>query len=81
MNEKILQFIIGYIQKHGYSPSFREIAKGVGVKSTNTVSNHLMEMFADGIIETDAGFCSPRAIRVPGYKFVKEREENVYTAR
>ena len=70
MNEKILQFIIDYIQEHGYSPTIREIGAGVGLKSTSSVVYHLKCMLKCGMIETDAGFGSSRAIRVPGYKFV-----------
>ena len=70
MNEKILRFIIGYIQEHGYSPTIREIGDGVGLKSTSSVVHHLNCMLKCGMIETDAGFGSPRAIRLPGYQFV-----------
>lgn len=54
--------------------SVREIGDGVGLKSTSSVQSHLRRMFDEGIIETDAKFGSPRAIRVPGYRFVKEDE-------
>lgn len=71
---EILTFIIEYIQKHGYSPSVREIGKGVGVKSTSNVHAHLHKMFDAGILETDTEDGSPRAIRVPGYKFVEVKD-------
>lgn len=70
--EKILQYIIDYIQEHGYSPSIREICEGVGLKSTSSVHSHLVRMEKEGMIETDVGLGTARAIRVPGYKFVKE---------
>lgn len=75
--EEILDFIISYITLHGYSPSVREIGAGVGLTSTSTVHRHILRMLDDGMIETDCysdidGLGSPRAIRVPGYKFVKE---------
>jgi len=72
---EILTFIIEYIKKHGYSPSVREIGKGVGVKSTSNVHAHLHKMFDTGMIETDTEDGSPRAIRVPGYSFVKDGEK------
>lgn len=68
--KKIYDFIVSYMQEHGYSPTVREIGDGVGLKSTNTVWNHLRKMFDSGMIETDAE-CAPRAIRVPGYKFMR----------
>lgn len=72
MKQKILEFIISYIQLHGYPPTVREVGDGVGLKSKSSVHAHLLRMLNDGMIETDAGNGSPRAIRVPGYKFVKE---------
>lgn len=67
----IREFIIAYIIEHGYSPSVREIGDGVGLKSSSTVQAHLIKMLESGDLETDAGIGTPRAIRVPGYKFVK----------
>ncbi len=69
---KMYSFIVEYIQAHGYGPTLREIGTGVGIKSTNTVWNHLRKMFAAGILETDAQN-APRAIRVPGYEFVRKK--------
>lgn len=70
--QKIYDFIVQYIQEHGYAPTVREIGKGVGLKSTSTVHGHLTRMFKMGMLETDTECSSPRAIRVPGYRFVKE---------
>ncbi|MFG6325589.1 MAG: hypothetical protein K1W00_01935 [Lachnospiraceae bacterium] len=69
--EEILVSIVGYIRRYGYPPTVREIGELVGLKSSSTVQTHLTKMLDEGIIETDAEGCS-RAIRVPGYKFVKE---------
>lgn len=71
IRHKILEFIVSYIQEHGYSPTVREIGNGVGLKSSSSVQSHLKKMFANGTLETDASFSSPRAIRVPGYSFQK----------
>ena len=71
--KKIYDFIVAYIQEHCYSPTVRKIGDGVGLKSTNTAWNHLRKMFDSGMIETDAE-CAPRAIRVPGYEFVRKTE-------
>jgi repressor LexA len=38
---KILDFIGGSMERRGYSPSLREIADAVGLKSVSTVSYHL----------------------------------------
>lgn len=70
--EKILQCIIQYIDKHGYPPSVREIGEIVGLRSSSSVHSQLRLMFELGMLETDGVWGIPRAIRVPGYKFVKE---------
>lgn len=67
---RIRQFIIDYISSNGYQPTVREIGNGVGLKSTSTVHNHLQTMRLMGAIEGEID--KPRAIRVPGYEFVKK---------
>ena len=76
VRERILKSIISYIEEHGYSPSYKEIGEMVGLKSKNTVYNHIQRMFETGMLETDADFGSARAIRIPNYKFVKVENEN-----
>lgn len=72
MKEKILDFIVSYIEIHCYPPTIREIADGVGLKSTNSVLNNMKQLQMLGLLETDAPVKgSSRAIRVVGYKFVK----------
>ena len=44
-----------------------------GLKSTSSIHSHLTRMNDLGMIEVEMD--KPRAIRVPGYKFVKESEE------
>lgn len=39
--EEIMDFIKDFVSKHGYSPSYREIAVGVNVKSTNSIKKYL----------------------------------------
>ena len=71
--QEILEMIIQYIEEHGYPPTVREIGDAVGLSSTSSVMSHIRKMIKSGMLETDAEIPgSPRAIRVPGYKFVKE---------
>lgn len=72
--KRIREYITAYIQTHGYSPSVREIGDGVGLSSSSSVQNHIQKMIQDGTLETDAPPGTPRAIRVPGYKFVREEQ-------
>ena len=39
--EQILEFLKDFLDTHPYPPSYREIAKGVGIKSTNSVKKYL----------------------------------------
>lgn len=74
IRQKMLQAITEYIQQHGYPPTIREIGDMVGRSSAGGIKHQLDKMLAKGQIETDVepGMGSPRAIRVPGYVFVKE---------
>lgn len=73
VRNKIIDFITGYIIQHGYSPTVKEIGDGVGLKSTSSVHSHVKQLIEEGKLETDdPGF--PRALRVPGYKFVRVNE-------
>ena len=72
VRETILKAIITYIEEHGYPPTNREICDMVGLKSTSSVYSHLLKMKDLGMIETDDMLGARRAIRIPGYKFVKE---------
>lgn len=71
MRRKIKEVIIHYIELHGYAPTVREIKEEVGLSSTSSVHNHLMKMIELGELESDDKAGTSRAIRVPGYKFVK----------
>lgn len=48
--EKLLQYIICYRKEHGYSPSIREMAAAIGVRSTCTVFQHLAFLEERGFI-------------------------------
>ncbi len=73
--EAIYKSIVSYICEHSYPPTNREIGQMVGLKSTSSVYTQLLTMRETGMIESDKGFGVPRAIRVPGYKFVKEEPD------
>lgn len=76
IREVILRAIIEYTEKHGYAPTYAEIGAMVKLKSKNSVYNHIKRMLADGMLETDADSDKSfqRAIRIPGYKLVKQVE-------
>lgn len=71
-NEDILDLIIKYVKEHGYPPTIDEIGSMAGFRSKNTTWNRIQRMLNDGMLETDCKG-SARAIRIPGYEFVKSR--------
>ena len=65
MIKAIRNFIASYILEHKYPPSVREIADGVGLKSTSSAQQYLDIMIEAGILETDTKPRQPRALRIP----------------
>lgn len=70
--KEIYNFLVKYITKYGYAPTVREIADGIGVKSTSTIHIHLQKMEKLKQIQLGNGY-KPRAIRLIGYEFRKVR--------
>jgi repressor LexA len=58
--QKILDFHRGWVERHGYSPTLREIAEAVGLRSPSTVSYHRTILKNMGYLTFDAG--RPRTI-------------------
>jgi len=48
---QVLDYVSGFIQKHGYSPSFDEIAGGLGLASLATVHKHLTTLCTKGYLK------------------------------
>lgn len=48
--EQILKFLIDFLDNNPYPPSYREIASGVGIKSTNSVKKYLDTLEDKGLI-------------------------------
>lgn len=69
--EKVLNAIVEYISEHQYPPSVRELCEITGLKSTSSIHGYINNLLEEGLLETDCGIGAPRALRVPGYKFVK----------
>lgn len=60
--KQIYDYIKDFIQENQYSPTMREIAKAVELKSVSTVHSHLEKMREKGYI--DFVNSSPRTLRV-----------------
>lgn len=49
---EVLDFIERFVQENGYTPSYREIAKGLGLSSPSTVYQHIQALCEKGVINT-----------------------------
>lgn len=48
--ERVYEFLVDYMNNHGYPPSYREIAIGADIKSTNSIKKYLDILENQGII-------------------------------
>ena len=49
-SQLILDFVNQFVQENGYAPSVREIGQAVGLRSTASVSYHLQQLQAKGLL-------------------------------
>jgi SOS-response transcriptional repressor LexA len=47
---ELLTFVDGFIQGHGYGPSYREIMRALGYKSVSTVAIHIDGLISKGYV-------------------------------
>lgn len=59
--QRIAKFIVEYIEKFGYSPTYKEIMKECEIKSTSVAAYHIYKMVNAGIMTMVGG--SSRTIR------------------
>ncbi len=57
-----LDFIVSYTKEKGYSPNYREIAEGIGVKAISNVHYYVERLKRRGYVKTVYG--SERSIEV-----------------
>lgn len=62
--QEIWQFLVEYVEGHGYPPTVREIGDAVGLASPSTVHAHLANLERAGLIHRDP--TKPRAIELVG---------------
>jgi repressor LexA len=62
--QEIWQFLVDYVDGHGYPPTVREIGDAVGLASPSTVHAHLANLDRAGLIRRDP--TKPRAIELVG---------------
>jgi repressor LexA len=62
--QEIFQFLVTYVDEHGYPPTVREIGDAVGLASPSTVHAHLANLERVGLLRRDP--TKPRAIELLG---------------
>ena len=60
--KEVLNYLVGFINKNGYSPSFEEIARALKLTSLATVHKHLSTLEKKGYIRR--GYNQSRSIEV-----------------
>src|ERR1700726_2379457 len=66
---QIWEFLVEYVDGHGYPPTVREIGEQVGLASPSTVHAHLANLERAGLLKRDP--TKPRALELLG----RERRE------
>jgi repressor LexA len=62
--QEIWQFLVTYVDDHGYPPTVREIGDAVGLASPSTVHAHLANLERTGLLRRDP--TKPRALELLG---------------
>ena len=62
--QEIWEFLVAYVDDHGYPPTVREIGEHVGLASPSTVHAHLANLERAGLIRRDP--TKPRALELTG---------------
>lgn len=58
----IVEFVNQFVQENGFAPSVREIGEAVGLRSTASVSYHLQQLKAQGLLQSPGGKGRKRSI-------------------
>ena len=66
--QEIWQFLVDYVDRHGYPPTVREIGQAVGLASPSTVHAHLANLERAGLLRRDP--TKPRALDLIGHRRV-----------
>jgi repressor LexA len=62
--QEIWDFLVDYVDRHGYPPTVREIGEAVGLASPSTVHAHLANLERAGLLRRDP--TKPRALELTG---------------
>jgi repressor LexA len=71
--QEIWDFLVEYLDRHGYPPTVREIGDAVGLASPSTVHAHLANLERAGLLKRDP--TKPRALELASRRRAAPREE------
>ena len=77
--QEIWDFLVDYVDGHGYPPTVREIGERVGLASPSTVHAHLANLERAGYLRRDP--TKPRALELTGLRRHDARAEHESGAR
>ena len=75
--QEIWEFLVRYVDAHGYPPTVREIGEEVGLASPSTVHAHLANLERAGLIKRDP--TKPRALELSGRAAREPQAGEVHT--
>src|SRR2546427_2796150 len=64
--QEIWDFLVDYVDRHGYPPTVREVGEKVGLASPSTVHAHLANLERAGYLRRDP--TKPRALELIGHR-------------
>ncbi|HVM17336.1 MAG TPA: transcriptional repressor LexA [Gaiellaceae bacterium] len=64
--QEIWDYLVQYVDRHGYPPTVREIGEAVGLASPSTVHAHLANLERAGLLKRDP--TKPRALDLVGHR-------------
>src|SRR6266545_7319423 len=77
--QQIWNFLVEYVDGHGYPPTVREIGERVGLASPSTVHAHLANLERAGLLRRDP--TKPRALELIGREAAEPRPAAIDAVR
>jgi repressor LexA len=76
--KEVMDFLSGFIEKHGYSPSYEEIATGLGLASLATVHKHIQALESKQYLRRS--YNHSRSLEIAERYFAEERARQPHAA-
>src|SRR5258708_19655382 len=70
--KEFLDFLAGFLEKRGYSPSYEEIAEGLSLASLATVHKHIMALETKHYVKR--GFNQSRSLEIAPKYYEEQRQ-------